>query len=260
MHKSVRDMLLYRGFGRLQLVKEAPIANLLLQLQPKSQKYGLIRIGSRNDGGYLIPNLPNLAQRVDIIFSPGVAKNSDFELHFALQGIKCYLADASVEGPNITHNNLIFLKKFIGLRRDSNFISMRSWIESSTIDFNSGILQMDIEGDEYENLLTLPSEYLQKFSILVIEFHSLYRLIQRDFFTLFECTLENILSNFEPVHLHPNNSGRISKIYNLQIPNVIEMTFLRKDLFFGDGSRCKIPNPLDAPNRLDLQDITIKLK
>lgn len=247
-----RNFLLNNDIGRIHQIQEEQLIELVKTLLPKRQDLELVRIGSKYDGGYLIPDI---IKDIDILFSPGVANNSDFELFFANRGVKCYLADASVLGPATRHPNFHFIKKYIGNSVDENFLTMSSWIDSTNEDFQMGMLQMDIEGSEYENLLTLPEEIMRKFSVLIIEFHELYRLNQKDFFTLFNSTIKRLQNDFEIVHLHPNNAGRGSRIFNRLIPNVLEISFLRKDLFIGDGCYIKLPNPLDQPNRPDLPDL-----
>jgi hypothetical protein len=253
----LRNFLIKRNIGRLHKIDESQILALLQKIRPKKQELNLIRIGSHYDGGYLIPNL---IHEVDAVFSPGVANNSDFEMHFAEMGVSCYLADASVTTTPKNHSNFKFLRKFIGNSSDERYISLNSWIEMYNMNFNMGILQMDIEGNEYENLITVKQEVIRKFAILVIEFHDLYRLYQKDFFTLFSSTIERLKLDFEIVHTHANNAGRASNIFNRALPNVVEITFLRKDLFKGDGSFSLTPNPLDQPNRPDLPDLEMKFE
>lgn len=48
-----------------------------------------------------------------------------------------------------------------------------------TSDSKKGILQMDIEGTEYEVILSTSTENLLKFQCLIIEFHNLHQ-IQND--------------------------------------------------------------------------------
>jgi hypothetical protein len=86
---------------------------------------------------------------------------------------------------------------------------------------------MDIEGCEYDWLLSLTQENLSKFKQIVIEFHG----INDDSWgkahdKKMEC-LEAISKTHYIIHAHGNNfSGTQNKI-----PDVIELTYLRKDYF-----------------------------
>jgi uncharacterized protein (DUF2126 family) len=73
---------------------------LLAKFRVMDVDSNLIRLGSKIDGGYVLPDLltPDL-----VCFSAGVHLNSDFELDLANRGIKPHLIDFSVAGPAVSH-------------------------------------------------------------------------------------------------------------------------------------------------------------
>lgn len=79
-------------------------------LRPKECVGGMMRVGSGEDGGYLIPNQMELPSG---LISPGVAEDSSFELHFAKQGVECLLIDGSVDGPPVDHPKFSFRKEWV---------------------------------------------------------------------------------------------------------------------------------------------------
>src|ERR1044072_4791277 len=74
------------------------ILSLLRMVKPMNTGHPLVRVGGAAVGGYLIPD--DLAG-VRYCFSPGVSTIASFELELADQGLKCFLADASVERPPV---------------------------------------------------------------------------------------------------------------------------------------------------------------
>ncbi len=191
-------------------------------------KTKLIRLGCDNDGGYLVPDD---LEGIKACFSPGVDTKVDFENDLATKEIPSFLADFSVE--NIPNQNKLFTfeKKFLGIKNDYENININTWIkkhfpEKSTDEF---ILQMDIEGSEYEVLLNLEERLLKKFRILIIEFHNLNNLIHVNGYKIIKAVFEKILEEFYIVHLHVNNVFPPLCINDILIPPLIEFSFLRKD-------------------------------
>ena len=87
----------------------------LLRPQPSPKK--LIRVGSGRDGGYLVPDdLEDLVA----CFSPGVAETADFEQSLVERGIRCFLADYSVDRAPIRHDLVSFEKVFLGTVTDKS--------------------------------------------------------------------------------------------------------------------------------------------
>lgn len=187
----------------------------------------LLRIGASGDGGYLVPD--NLSG-IEACFSPGVGVNADFEKGMLEMGIPCYLADASVDGPPISSDLLHFEKKFIGSpQSDPRFTTLSGWVAGVTPDASELVLQMDIEGSEWEVLDYEPTKTLARFRILVIEFHDLQMLFKRGGLELATRVFKKIFKDFYVVNIHPNNGDLPVKKYGVQIPPLVEITFLRKD-------------------------------
>jgi len=257
-HIMVKNTILYSVYK--VLIKLLSIGNcfptvltskedLLLLIQmlcPVSTDKELFRMGSKGDGGYLIPND---IEGIEACFSPGVSNNSEFEKQCAELGMKVFLADYSVNGPAEPHNDFIFSKKFIGAANSEVFMTLSQWVEKSNIDPRTDLLlQMDIEGSEYETILNTPNELLDRFRIIVIEFHHLHQLWNRPFFRLIYPAFKKLLTNHTCLHIHPNNSAALCENKRLVIPNVMEFTFLRNDRFKKKKYARNYPHPLDSPN------------
>jgi hypothetical protein len=139
----IRKLLANNGIFINRSISVDTLQNFLKQVQPIQTNHELIRIGTDLDGGYL---LPNDLSGIEVCFSPGVSVTSDFELEMANRGIKCFMADYSVEGPILTHQLFHFEKKFIGLENNDIYMTLNNWVSTKAPANNDMILQMDIEG------------------------------------------------------------------------------------------------------------------
>lgn len=227
------------------------LLDLISLLRPKLVREGLVRVGNSSDGGYLLPNILN---GIDAVYSPGVGTTMDFEKYFLNLGIKCFLADKSIDRPPLRDKNFFFLSKFLGVIDDDETVTLQTWI-SENLDSDNLILQMDIEGAEWQVLLSAPRKVLSKFRILVIEFHNLGDLLVQSTFSFMQNALLKILMDFHVVHIHPNNSFPAFKYQDVEIPSILEITFLRNDFFNFDKFAEEFPNDLDSKSIPSKPDI-----
>jgi hypothetical protein len=234
------------GFNVTWQTESSDLLELIRKLRPQDCGQRLIRIGGPGDGGYLVPDD---LDGIEYCFSPGVNTTSDFENQLADRGIKSFLADYSVEAPPILRPEFAFDKKFLGSTNSKQFLTLASWKDKYLRDYTGDlILQMDIEGAEYQVILNAPDELLNQFRILVIEFHSLDRLFDPLLFEIISSCFEKLLGSFCVVHIHPHNFYGSVKRGKIEIPRLMEFTFLNKKRI-GDTSPARVfPNPLDAPN------------
>lgn len=119
------------------------------------------------------------------------------------------------------------------------------------------LLQMDIEGAEYECILSTRVDTLKKFRIIVIELHHLSQIGHPPFFQLLRAALDKLLAHFDVIHIHPNNLSEIHDLAGVLTPGVIEMTLLRKDRGGPRGPAARLPHHLDAPNLPSRPDISL---
>ena len=245
-----RFQLEYYPLGRdlKELINE-----FLTNIRPESQVKELIRVGSGHAGGYLVPDD---LEGIKYCYSPGVSNNSDFEDQLATYGIECFLADYSVDGPAKENPLFQFTKKFLGNKNDSKIIRLETWIKENKSD-DEMLLQMDIEGAEYQVILDTPSETLRKFRILVIEFHGFNNLAHTHSFDLISTTFYKLLKDFKVVHVHANNSCKSVKIGGFDVPPVMEFTFMRNDSFIKSEKKIKLPHRLDQKNIPARKDVDL---
>lgn len=227
---------------------------LLRMLRPMNTGRSLVRIGGDADGGYLIPDD---LDGVRYCFSPGVDAIADFELALANQGVKCFLADASVDRPPISHPLFDFDRKFLGRKDAGEFMTLETWITSKGELDEDMLLQMDIEGAEYDVLFSTPARVLRRFRIIVIEFHDLDRLAAPDYFAYVSLLMEKLTQDFVVSHIHPNNWRQPVSIRGVLVPPLVEVTLLRRDRVIDLSPRNDFPHLLDRPNLTDRQEVAL---
>ena len=105
--KFLNFLLKYFNLHIDSSVTKDEILTLINLMKVKDLGYNLIRIGSDNDGGYLVPDI---LDQIDSCFSPGVEKFMNSK-NIWLKKINLYLADGTIEKSSIEIENFNFIKK-----------------------------------------------------------------------------------------------------------------------------------------------------
>ena len=136
-------------------------------------------------------------------------------------------------------------------------MTLDTWVQLKAQTNDDLLLQMDIEESEYSVIFDTSTETLNKFRILVIEFHGLENLFNPMGFELINLTFTKLLNHFEVVHIHPNNCNQPIVSNGFSIPPVMEFTFLRKDRITQKRYSLHFPHQLDRPNVADKVDFPL---
>ena len=223
-------------------------------IKPLKTDIELIRLGGDSDGGYLIPNDLN---GIKTCFSPGVSLEALFENDLLNLGIKSYLADYSIDSKHFNNKKFDFLNKYIGFENQPNYITLSNWIQCKDHIDSEMILQMDIEGGEYNVITDTSIEIFSRFRIIIIEFHKFDMLLNTNAFDFISASFYKLLTNFHIVHIHPNNCSQTVKYKDFEIPPIIEFTFLRKDRIKSFTYETNYPHSLDKKNLKDREDLIL---
>ncbi len=221
------------------------VEGLLRSFRPMETGHSLVRVGGGGDGGYLVPDD---LDGIEACFSPGVANTANFELEMARRGIPSFLADYSVDGPPESHPMFRFEKKFLGPREDEVHVTLDGWVARCAPGNGDLVLQMDIEGAEWEVLLAASDATLRRFRLMVLELHDVQRAWERGGLQLMRAALGRLEAGFVVAHVHPNNRGGVVRRQGLHVPPLLEVTWLRRDRVRGAGGVARLPHPLDRPN------------
>jgi hypothetical protein len=216
-----------------------------------------VRVGSGNDGGYVIAD--NLDY--DCCISCGIANDINFEKEFSIKypNLDIIAFDGTINKLPEEHSKIQFVKKNITSFNSDKTTNLFDFFEK----YDNIFLKMDIETYEFRWLDCLSTEQLNKIKQIVIEFHFPFT---EKFFENLDAPLPiqtktGVLKKLEKthtlVHLHGNNCCGITMYEGCVVPNVFECTYVRKDiqkpLQYNTES---IPSPLDSPN---VNDFDIEL-
>jgi hypothetical protein len=215
-----------------------------------------IRCGVNKDGGYVIGDI-NHDTGYDCYISAGVNNEESFSRDFiekyGMTRDNSFAFDGTIEKyPSRYTKKIQFVKKNISNVATKNTVNL-----SGLMDFYNNIfLKMDIDGHEYKWLLSLNEIQLKKFKQIAIEFHGINdnsrNVLQSDKIKCFE----KLNNTHYIIHIHGNNHSKKTN----NIPDVVELTYIRKDFFTNtpEFNKQLLPiNNLDYPNCINRRDYNL---
>ena len=203
-----------------------------------------IRMGSDNDGGYVI--VDNGIEKYTGMVSMGICDDNNFEAEFHKKS-NCYIQqyDYSINEPPSDIPNSDFFKIKVESSADL--------VQDERLG-NKQFLKMDIEGSEWD---LLPTMNLQQYEQIACELHfpNGFRLD----------ALEHLIKSHNIVHVHGNacvpsllsfinENGKIGFL-----PQYLELTLLRKDIGEFRPNETLYPTPLDQSCDRGRQDIDLRM-
>lgn len=238
-------------------------------LKPK-YKYDLIRVGNKNDGGYLISLNTLLNSKCLVSFGIGLDLGFEIEFYnktnkpiysYDKNHFKYYLKNefllslnnfrsfSFVESFNILKRYFKlskYFKKVNFTKKNITYNTIDNILNDLNID-HSLLLKIDIEGSEYRTLDCIIKNQ-NKIIGLIVEFHDIDLHMEK---------IKNFINklNLEITHIHANNFGIADVNGN---PAVIEMTFENNPTKIGEN--LEIPNKLDTKNNLLREDFIDNLE
>lgn len=215
------------GYYLVESSNESALQSFFLRLQPIVNPPELMRLGNSNDGGYVLPlHLKNISK----VISPGCDKKWDFEKEiFDKYGVTSLILDSEDKRPSNLYSEITYIPKLLGPEDDIDTISLDTLVSDNMQKNSRLILQMDIEGSEYEVLRHAKISSLNQFEIMIIEFHNLGRLRNQAFLDHYVVSVfDSILKSFDILNFNINNFGGTWKFNGKIYPRVIEITFIRK--------------------------------
>jgi hypothetical protein len=230
----------------------------------------LVRRGSNNDGGYLLPSdisaqfLISLGLgddwkfELDLIKHKQVDKFIVFDHSVTLLHLLKILINRKRKLKAFIYRAIVlirYFRDFTFLRKQhvkkkitkygsiENFreINLSEVFKEFIVDPKSTIiLKIDIEGAEFD-IIEQVIEFSNQILVLVIEFHEILKKQE-----VFKNSLELLKSKFSLIHTHINNYGEID---GYSIPNVCEFTFINRSIYSENGKVDRLPRVgLDSPS------------
>ena len=211
-----------------------------------------VRIGRPFDGGYV---MVDAFEEVEAAYSLGINDDVSWDQEIAGAGLNVFQYDHTIDG--LPEDNPRFHWQKLGIAADSGE-GMTSLVDAMQGNGHANarnlLLKCDIEGAEWAMLRRTPREAMSRFSQIVLELHDLCRFgIPND--PDARQAVANLTASHRVVHVHANNYGGVRVIGGLMLPNVIELTLLRKDMGAFSPSVLTFPTPADMPCNPDHADI-----
>lgn len=210
----------------------------------------MVLVGGETDGGYFVPSLDLTNYK---LFSPGVGHVVDFEYEFASQGHDVFMLDGTVQQLPKEHEKFNFVSKNLGMA--SGEISLGDWISEHAESGEEVVLQMDIEGAEWEafSLDAIDDEILDSIAWMVVEFHGMEDFWKDSHRPKMLGTVARILENHFPAAVHPNNCAPWLSLTGIHLPRVFEVTFVnRRYAPLAAEANVQFPRFRNCPNRPSL--------
>jgi len=225
-----------------------PLEKLLGMLAPqRAEGVFKIRVGGRHDGGYvMLDDFREIAGAYSLGIGPDVA----WDLAMARRGIPVWQYDPTVTGPPVSHPLFRFQPWRIGAHDDAErqIVSLVRLIEQNGHAGADLILKIDIEGAEWDVFAAIDPDRLRVFRQILVEFHSLSRVVEADWLEVARRALANLSRHHQVVHVHGNNLSRIIVAGDFRMTDSFEVTFARRDAYRLADTDETFPGPWDRAN------------
>lgn len=219
----------------------------------------LERFGEAHDGGYLMCG--NLLGGVRSGYSYGIGGYDQWgcdisaKLDVTVHQYDCF----NTEQPSCFRGETVFHAECVGATRETVdgrvFDTIASHFTRNGDTAERVVLKIDVEGAEWESLLTASDRVLQQIDQLAVEFHWVedeqFRWIQDEKHLQ---VVRRLKQFFEVAHIHFNNASCIGDLQPFP-SSAYEVLFVSKRLaVVGASRKAHSLHPLDAPNNPSLAD------
>jgi hypothetical protein len=206
-------------------------ARVFEALKPMSVVGGRkIRVGGRHDGSYVMLEPRDDARR-KIAYSFGISTIAPWDLEMARRGYEIFQYDGTVDRSPDRHPLIKFHKFNIAgetspLKGEKNIARIIS--DHNHQDCWSIILQMDIEGAEWEVLEKISEEDINHFEQIIVEWHWFPTDDRRELERRLGL-LRKINQTHQSIHIHAPNCAIPTVLQGLRVlPQVFEVTYVRR--------------------------------
>lgn len=235
-------------------ILEKKFEEILLLLTPKDvREHHKLRIGAYGDGGYVMldPGQDGIA------YSFGISNYSPWDKAMAERGYKIYQYDGTISQTPFLHPLIFFHPYNIGggtelcpgTKNISQIIQENNHEQETDI-----ILQIDIEGAEWNFFEHITTQEILKFDQIIAEFHWILDIDRIDYYI---SVLKKICETHQVIHLHYNNYGGGILFKNFIAGQVLEVSFVKKEKYIFNECTNTFPTQYDSPNCPQTSDIII---
>jgi hypothetical protein len=225
-------------FENIQSVQELLVPSL-------SNDLSFRRIGDSADGGYV---LIDDFRGDEHCLSFGVGGNWSFDLAISELISSVDMFDHTVEKPGNLPPKVIFHPYGISEFSGGEFVSVHD-VFTAVPHEKDIVLKIDIEGAEWEVLGALSGAEKARCKQIIVEYHNLHEVGNQDFLDQATLVLKSLNESHFLVNLHANNWAKFDLISGVPFPDVIEVTYYRKERGILDNPKSiSMLSDLNTPN------------
>jgi hypothetical protein len=209
-----------------------------------AERLELVRVGDERDGGYVMANDFDARGAISI----GIGPNASWDREVAERGVPVAMFDHTIRRPPEKFPNSRFHQVGIGQTDSGNIRSLDGLLRISGFHGDEDLLlKMDVEGHEWNALFGLSGEDLLRYRQIVLELHDLRILREPQSADRVLKVLELLSGRHTPIHVHANNYTELIRFGSIWFPDVVEVTYVRSDLYGIFTPSRSIHSPLDRP-------------
>lgn len=226
---------------------------VLRMIEPKTvEGFGKVRVGGQTDGGYV---MINDFDGIKGAYSLGIKDDVTWDREVASHGIDIYQYDHTIDALPEENPRFHWFKTGIAGTKHDDLDTLPNLMKANGHEQTSDLLlKCDIEGHEWEMLSRMSPGQLGQFRQIVLETHGWCHMDRDDFARGIEESVANLSAGHSLVHVHANNCASYSIVGGIPVPAVLEMTFVRSDIYRLTESKELFPTSLDAPCDLNRAD------
>jgi hypothetical protein len=220
-------------------------------LTPQGVRDGhYIRVGRSFDGGYVM--LDHFPRELEGAYSFGVNDDVSWDLQIAARELPVELYDHTIPALPQTHPRFRFHRNGIcGFRKAPSLLTLSDCLrQNGHAAARALLLKMDVEGWEWDVLSECSTDLLGKFQQIVVEYHGLTQAVYQP--RRFEETIKvlaKLNQTHQVIHVHGNSLSSVVAIKRLILPDLLEVTYVRRSDFADRlvNDRRVFPTDLDEP-------------
>ncbi len=226
-------------------------------LRPYATDADLIRVGDAGDGGYVMIEAFDAAGAISI----GIGGNVSWDLDMARCGLPISMFDPTIAAPPAAVPGGTFHRIGLGtpVQAAASGLALKPLAQLLEIANSpaSGdlILKIDVEGAEWDALADVDD--FARYPQVVLELHDMGRLNDEETAANVLHLLRAIHATHLPVHVHANNEAGLAAFGAYWLPEVLEVSYVRRDLARGARPADAIDTLLDTPSNARFADLSL---
>ena len=226
-------------------------------IRPYTTSMPLVRVGDDGDGGYVMADHFTTSTAISI----GIGGNVSWDLAMSSRGYSIAMFDPTIAAAPATVPNAAFHR--IGLGTSTQSSASGLVLESlEQLRTRAGIpegeaatLKIDVEGAEWDALVDVAS--FDRYEQIVIEMHDLARLGDEESAHNVIAVLANLHSSHLPIHVHANNEAPVIPFGTYWLPEVLEVTYLRRADATAITPAVALSSEHDRPSNARFADLSL---